>query len=563
MREFISHVIGDEYKEWKPRNIVFLTAPTGSGKTFFVLNKLVKYIESKKNSKILYLVNRKILKEQIKNTIDVDIRPKIKNIDEIITVKTYQELETPYGRKKYDDCSKYNTIIADECHYFFSDSTYNPHTCISYDWVMDRRKSALLVFISATVDRIEEYILNDIEPKEPDPEITEDWEPSQIQVRTYDTEADYSHVDIHILEGIDSISDIIKEKKGKWMVFVDSIKKGRNIHRSLKNSGIDAVFIESKWVDSYDELILDTVGNMVKEQKFGDKQVVIATSVIDNGVSIHDMELRNLVIMADTKEQFIQMLGRKRVDYNKDEKPKRINLYILKSNKKTFKRRMLDAENNLACIAKYYNEDDNSYQILKKIQKYPEWGRCFRRICYIKEDLYEYGSMILNKFSYEQYEYLRHNYMDIIKRFDDEDEYAFIRQQAEWIGINNIEEIINTQRTSLKDKVKNIIDEYTGEKLTPEKNVELREKIRIDLRTLLEECETYDPEDEYMKNTIKDLGKISNKEDEKPRKMSKKRFNWIMSKLAMEYRIEGNMINVISMNAKSRENSINQGTQTT
>lgn len=78
---------------------------------------------------------------------------------------------------------------------------------------MDRRKSALLVFILATVDRIEEYILNDIEPKEPDPEIIEDWEQSQIQVRKYGAEADYSHVDLHILEGIDSISDIIKEKK--------------------------------------------------------------------------------------------------------------------------------------------------------------------------------------------------------------------------------------------------------------------------------------------------------------------------------------------------------------
>ncbi len=40
---------------------------------------------------------------------------------------------------------------------------------------------------------------------------------------------------------------------------------------------------------------------------------------MDNGISLEDEYLRNIVIMADTKETFIQMLGRKRIK-NKDRK---------------------------------------------------------------------------------------------------------------------------------------------------------------------------------------------------------------------------------------------------
>lgn len=326
------------------------------------------------------------------------------------------------------------------------------------------------------------------------------------------------------------------------MVFVDSIKKGRYIHRSLVKLGIDAVFIDAKWVDDYDELILGTVDNMVKKQRF-EQQVVVATSVIDNGVSINDIELRNLVLMADTKEQFIQMLGRKRVDYNRDKKPERINLYILKSDKNTFKRRLSDVENNIECIANYYDKEDDFYKVLKKIQKYPEWGRCFRRICYINKSYPNTrGPIILNKFSYKRYDYLKNNYREIIKQFDAEDEYAFIRQQAGWIGINNIDGIINANRTSLKDKIKNIIDGYTGEKLSVERNIELREKIRSDLRTLLKECKANTPENEDIEKNIEDLGKRSNKNDQHPRKLSDKRFNSIMYILDMEYKMEDSVI---------------------
>ncbi len=69
MEKYLSDVIGEEYKDWKPGQVIFLSAHTGAGKTYFILNKLVKFAAIEKK-KILYLANRSILKKQIQEQIN-------------------------------------------------------------------------------------------------------------------------------------------------------------------------------------------------------------------------------------------------------------------------------------------------------------------------------------------------------------------------------------------------------------------------------------------------------------------------------------------------------------
>lgn len=568
MKKYISDEIGDKYKEWEKQNLVFLTAPTGSGKTTFVLEKLVEYAESR-NAKILYLVNRKILKKQIEDMIAKEIRYKVEDIKNVIELMTYQELETKHKDEigdpwlyKYSESidkldkwqgerPQYDIIIADECHYFFSDSTYNPHTSISYDWIMYFREWSIVVFMSATIDRIKEYILKDIGYKKPDSKQIQDQNLPQeekvklkitftypddriregsLRVEEYGAKADYSHIDIHILDDYASIADTIKEKKGKWLIFVDSIKKGKDIHHTLKDAEIDSAFIDAKWADDNDEIIYDTVDKLAKEEDFT-QQVLVATSVIDNGVSIKNVELRNLVIMADTKEQFIQMLGRKRLDHNTGKKPERINLYILKRDKRSFSNRLQGVERSIEYIGKYYEPADDFKCVLEKVQKIPNWYRCFRNICFITKE-----SVVLNKFADEQFRYLRDNYVEILDRFDKEDEYAFIRTQAKWIG-KNVEYIIDEHRDTLEDKVKRIIDEYVGIELDRDRNVELREQLRIGLKTLLKQCKDISQEEAAeVEKTVNDLNKKSSEKYD--RTLTREKFNFIMNLLKMEYEME-------------------------
>ena len=48
--KWVSERIGEDYKKWESGSMVFIASPTGSGKTQFILKKLLPYF-SKENKK--------------------------------------------------------------------------------------------------------------------------------------------------------------------------------------------------------------------------------------------------------------------------------------------------------------------------------------------------------------------------------------------------------------------------------------------------------------------------------------------------------------------------------
>ena len=108
----------------------------------------------------------------------------------------------------------------------------------------------------------------------------------------------------------------------KWLVFTDDENAGYKLDAYMEEREIDSAFLSR-----------DTIGktgrpkkefkNVVEKQKFGCR-VLISTSIMDCGVSIHDPAVKHIVIAHSNKVNFLQMLGRKRLD--KDEQ---VNLYIM------------------------------------------------------------------------------------------------------------------------------------------------------------------------------------------------------------------------------------------
>lgn len=356
-------------------------------------------------------------------------------------------------------------------------------------------------------------------------------------------------------------------------------KEGKEINDHLLKQEFDSVFINSKSKNS-DSDAKEATKNIENHEKFN-QNIVVCTSVIDNGVNITDLNLRNVVIMADTKEEFIQMLGRIRIKKEKNDiEEKKINLYIFKGKKGDFVNRKTSVKQIIRDIGEYKSYTYNMQQILEieefkndiiksnmydklylnrveDLVKYinekerKSFGNILKKLLdsdrfykFVKSTCYPInGCLVLNNFSDKQYKYLYDSYEKIINQFDKKGEYAFVEEQLKWVNIKKKErrKIIDEINCNLANKVASSIEKYVGRELSIQDNLKLREEIRLDLCTMLRECDKCN-EDE-IKNDITHLGKRSKNEkddDEKGEKLtlSKERFNRIMKAINLEYEMD-------------------------
>ena len=401
MKKFLADEINDQYESWGPGDIIFITAPTGTGKSHFILHVYLKWLIERRIAQergciisyprqILYLVNRKILQKQIKEELFKEIEPELDaylgepiNIGEYISIRTYQSIETALltddPLKVVNELKEYECVVCDEAHYFYADANFNTNTELSYDCIRTLFNHKIQIYMSATLDRVESIIRQ-----------------RKAKYLPYDTEYTYTMPDeVGILFGatdrfykyetksfskyelqppIEDFDDLIKRIKSseneKWLIFVDSIKNGEKLHRDIaqKMDENDIVFIDAKY--RRNEKSVDSVEEIVSKQ-YTAKKILIATAVMDNGISLHDKKLKNIVLMVDTQEEFIQMLGRKRQDFET------VKIYVCSRDKKYFQSRLV-----------YQEKIIQSYKKIKKwIQEM--YTRTFDMEGCVKDNFYE------------------------------------------------------------------------------------------------------------------------------------------------------------------------------
>ena len=90
----------------------------------------------------------------------------------------------------------------------------------------------------------------------------------------------------------------------KWLIFQSNKEKAEeNLKKKLFCS---AAMLSADSKDS------KTMKTLIEQNMFEEK-VLITTKVLDNGISIHDPKVRNIVLSTTSWSDFMQMKGRRRI----------------------------------------------------------------------------------------------------------------------------------------------------------------------------------------------------------------------------------------------------------
>ncbi len=197
-QKWVSDLIGIDYKRWRDEFIV-LDCGTGCGKSYFCLQVLGEHARQE-GKQILYLCNRRKLRNQVFDSV------KKLNLFNTIYVTSYQTLQRNIQEGR--EIPYYDYIVADECHYFTTDATFNDYTDISYNYIMKQKHSVVLL-VSATAKTFFRNLLEERKVK---------------KKNYYILNKDYSYVDKLYYYQKDELTSIIddileNEPESKIVVF--------------------------------------------------------------------------------------------------------------------------------------------------------------------------------------------------------------------------------------------------------------------------------------------------------------------------------------------------------
>lgn len=464
--EHVSDLIGEDYREWKQGDVVFLSASTGLGKTYWVMNGLYEYARSY-DREVAILLNRRILKGQVWE--DARVHEWERYRDKVgLHIFSYQQLEGygEYSEQAREIIRSCDYVVCDECHYFLADSLFNTRVQKSFDFLMDLYYHSTLVFISATIERVMEPIETQIVAlfnerfirwnknldnqhdgstsgyldymeeiggfykSYDDCEIRGDG-PTVPHKRIYSYHRDLNNnIHVHHFKVGDDLVPLITDGNysGKWLVFVADKKKGKELSESIgakmkkKPVYTDSdILNEMKYDELKDDPAYKEISNIRKSGMFG-CDVLITTSVLDNGINIKDPDVKNIVLMTDDEVEFKQMLGRKRF-LSEDET---IEVFISCGERKTFAAR--DRE--------YYNV----YWMLRdtpRLSPAEAWDLAqkdgFRKFSYY--DRNEYGFFHSKELTVKA-AWIRGLFCKEMADRMLGNEDAFLEKQLEWLGLD-------------------------------------------------------------------------------------------------------------------------------
>lgn len=445
---YISKVVENDVENWRAGDVILIDAPTGTGKTTAVLGKM-RSEAMRRGKEILYISNRKMLQRQIKAILGAEIGYPLNDdslweVDrfEGICVTSYQKIQTQVKNGFTFSLEDFCFVVFDEFHYVLADAMFQPEIFYFLRWLerCNRLKCKTLIFISATPEQSFEFLMEKtgvlagakrknsmrMIQKTPYCEIEELYDESVYKEKIkpkfwkYKIPSARGYIPYFYREE-DHIVKLITDDKSdeKWLIFIAQKVVGKKMfERLIRELGTNQVsYLSAEEIGNDDE---DVVADIVENQKFKGK-VLITTKVLENGVSLCDGKLKNIVLSTIWHDEFIQMIGRKR-----REEGEIVNVFM---NCKTLN--SFNGVRNRVLLPIYACMKVHPSEITEKILD--------------DTDFYYYAKRFLiyeprhNKWNINPAgKYLVKKRLDFVERMIEEirfDENAFAKEQLRWLGI--------------------------------------------------------------------------------------------------------------------------------
>lgn len=336
--EFINRLL-DEF-EWNRSpnlfNAMILVAQTGKGKNFWVLHTLRTYAADR-GKEVIYLCNRVALNRQQIQEADKAVNPikKPNVINDIsehragsLTIMTYHRFYEKLQKEGWSYFDRFAFCVADEAHFFYSDALFNADTEKILYLIPKVFSKCFRVYMSATPEAVIDPIYaaewkamkGDYAPEncEATYSLELGWHGKENlpQILLYHFPFDFSaYQDTYVFSKVEKlVAEICNdETAGKWVVFITSKDKGKDMEKELTDNNISTIYIDRD-TRSCSDIEIRQIWERVQETgNLGSSKVLITTSVLDNGFSVHDKNVKNIVLFAEDKTEFLQELGRVRL----------------------------------------------------------------------------------------------------------------------------------------------------------------------------------------------------------------------------------------------------------
>lgn len=349
--KYISHILLDEVEKWKAGSIICLECGTGTGKT-----TLVKELIKLEKHKILFLTNRTATRKQAESDFFSD---NIIWLNDKTCVMSYQALE--YMEKiPQNYFEQFHLIINDECHFWHHDAPFQSFANASFVRVMNTRKPVKLL-MSATMYSIMYKIAAEI--VQGTRKLSTD-----AVFKVYKTFFNNSFVSkIVSFDNIIDLAILIKNSnEEKWLVFVNADSEAYELQKQLARAGNgegDDIYINRELIDEENEDVLEAYNEAIFNYTLK-YRVTICTKIWDNGLSIKDRHLKNVVLFSNEKDELLQECARKRCVDETDS----VKLYIYEYGIKSI-------DNKIKRVKTQLHDFRNAYKLLVEDASHQDFVR--------------------------------------------------------------------------------------------------------------------------------------------------------------------------------------------